>query len=111
VSKPSSRELVFAVDVSSFTKDGFLGSTSVGGKRVEIEFDDKEQGVFLTKEIAERIGARKGSRVEVIVDAEDRLQVTETLVEGIRTAPRLSNAKVYYGVGRSGGAVIRIRKP
>lgn len=111
MSELSDRELVFPIDVSSFTKDGFLGSAIVAGNRVDIEFDDKDDGVFLTREMVDRIGARKGSKLQIIVDTDERPQVAQTTVAGIQSAPKVSNAKVYYGVGRNGGAILRIRKP
>ncbi|MDV3278569.1 MAG: hypothetical protein LYZ69_08945 [Nitrososphaerales archaeon] len=104
------QELVFAVDVSSFTKNGFIGTTSFGGKPVEVEFDDGDEGIFLSAEMCEKIGVRKNSKVDVIVEADDRPQVAESVLAGVVKAPRVSNAKVYYEVGRSGGAVVRIRK-
>jgi ABC-type lipoprotein release transport system permease subunit len=107
--KPN-RELIFAVDVSSFTKDGFLGSTSLDGSRLEVEFDDRDQGVFLTKEMASRIGVRKGSKVRLVVDLDERPQVAETVVAGVRSRAGISNTKVYYGVGRGGGAILRLQK-
>ena len=111
MSEPASRNLVFAVDVSSFTKEGFIGSSSLGGSPIEIEFDDRDDGIFLTKEMAEKIGARKGSKAQVIVDTDERPLVADTFVAGIRPSAKVSNAKVYYGVGRGGGAILRIRKP
>ena len=98
------------VDVSSFTRNGFLGATSFNGSRIEIEFDERDEGLFLTKEMSERIGTRRGSEVQVAFEVDDRPQVAETVLEGVRDHPRISNAKVYYGVGRSGGAIVRIRK-
>jgi ABC-type lipoprotein release transport system permease subunit len=105
-----SRDLVFAVDVSSFTREGFVGTTSFDGERVDIEFDEEDEGLYLTKKMCKRIGVRKGSRAQVIFETEDRPQVAETTVAGVRASPRVSNAKVYYGVGRGGGAIIRVRK-
>jgi hypothetical protein len=104
----SSRDLVFAVDVSSFTRDGFVGTTSFDGSRVDIEFDEKDEGLFLTREMCERLGSRKGSKVKVIFETEDRPQVADATIEGVQASPRISNAKVYYGVGKSGGAIIRV---
>ena len=110
MSSSQNRDLVFAVDVSSFTKDGFVGITSLDGVRVDIEFDEKDEGVFLPREMCERIGVRNGSKVQVIVDNEDRPEVADAVVKGVRGTVRISNAKVYYGVGKSGGAILRVRK-
>jgi hypothetical protein len=102
-------ELVFVVDVSSFTKDGFLGSTSYEGKRVDLEFDDSGKGVYLTAEMAGRLHVRKGSALRVVLE-DDRMVVAETTLAAVGKAIRISDPKVYYGVGKEGGAVIRIRK-
>jgi ABC-type lipoprotein release transport system permease subunit len=102
-------ELVLVVDVSSLTKKGFVGSTKCGGKTVELEFDDEDAGVFLSSEMAARLRVRKGSRISIILENE-RNQVAEATVAGVGKAVRISNSKVYYGVGKEGGAVLRIRK-
>lgn len=98
------------MDVSSFTKNGFIGATSFEGRPVEIEFDDGDQGVYISARMCEKIGVRKNSKVDVIVEADDRPQVAGCIVAGVVKAPRISNAKVYYEVGRNGGAVVRVRK-
>ena len=102
-------ELVFVVDVSSLTNKGFVGSTNYEGKTVELEFDDGDAGVFLSSEMATRLHVRKGSRVSVITENE-RSQLTDAPVSGVGKRFRISNSKVYYQVGREGGAIIRIRK-
>ena len=102
-------ELVFVVDVSSLTKEGFVGTTTYQGKRVDLEFDDSGEGVFLTSEMAGRLHVRKGSAVSVTIE-EDDTRVVEATVEGVGKAPRISDPKIYYAVGREGGAIIRIRK-
>jgi len=102
-------ELVFVVDVSSLTKKGFVGTTTYNGERVDVEFDDEDQGVFLTSEMATRLDSRKGSRLSLITENE-RTQVTEAVLSGVGEDLRISDAKVYYGVGKEGGAVVRIRK-
>lgn len=103
-------ELVFVVGISSFTKRGFIGSSSFKGEPVEIEFDDRDAGVFISSEMCRKIHARKGSRVSVVVEVEERPKVTESVVAGVTGKPRISNAKVYYEVGRTGGAIVRIWK-
>ncbi len=101
-------ELVFVVDVSSFTKEGFEGSVMFEGKPVELEFDSGNKGVFLLPGMAQRIHVRKGSKVSVVV--EDVVESNTATVGGVGKALRISNAGVYYAVGRGGGAVLRIRK-
>ncbi len=102
-------ELAFVVDVSSLTKKGFVGTTTYEGRQVDLEFDDAGKGVFLTSEMAGRLRVRKGSALSVVIE-DDRSQVAETLVAAIGKMLRISDPKVYYAVGREGGAVIRIRK-
>ena len=102
-------ELVFVVDVSSLTKKGFVGSTKYEGKTVELEFDDKDAGIFLSPEMAGRLHVRKGSRVSLVTENE-RNQATDAVVSGVSDVVRISNSKVYYEVGKQGGAVVRIRK-
>lgn len=102
-------ELVFVVDVTSFTKKGFVGTTTYGGARVDVEFDDSDGGVFLSAEMARRIHVRRGSFLSILVE-NDRHQVAKTRVAAVGKVLRISDAKVYYGVGKEGGAIIRIRK-
>jgi len=102
-------ELVFVVDVTSITKDGFVGSTKYEGKAVNLEFDDGNAGVFLSSEMAARLHVRKGSKV-LLVSENERNLVTDTVVSGVGKSVRISNPKVYYEVGKEGGAVVRIRK-
>ncbi len=102
-------EIVFVVDVSSLTKNGFVGTTEYEGKKVELEFDDGSAGVFLTSEMAGRLRVRKGSRISVVIEGE-RNEVVGAEVAGVGKALRISDAKAYYAVGREGGAIIRIRK-
>ena len=103
-------ELVFVVDVSSFTKKGFIASTTFGGSPVDIEFDDGDEGITLRAEMARRIHVRKGSPVSVLVE-DDKTQVTGSTVASIGKVLRISDSKVYYAVGREGGAIVRIRRP
>ena len=102
-------ELVFVVDVTSLTGRGFIGSTEYEGGTVELEFDDKDAGVFLSPKMAARLRVRKGSEVSLIME-NGRNQVANATVAGVGKIVRISNSKVYYGVGREGGAVLRIRK-
>lgn len=102
-------ELVFVVDVSSFTKNGFIGTTTYGGKEVDIQFDDGGDGVFLTSAMAERLRVRKGSPLDIIMES-DKSQVAKAKVGGVRKTIRISDPKVYYAVGKEGGAILRVRK-
>lgn len=112
MSAPDQEELVFVVDVSSFTKNGFIGTTTYGGERLDLEFDDVGEGVLLTSEMAKRIGVKKGAPLAVIVEVEDgKTQFQKTVVAGVGKVARISDAKVYYAVGSEGGAVVRIRRP
>jgi hypothetical protein len=109
VAEANENELVFVVDVSSFTKKGFMGSTEYEGNTVSIEFDDDDLGVYLTTEMAKRLHVRKGSPLLVLVE-DDRPESIKTITSGVGPKPRISNAKVYYAVGREGGAVVRVKK-
>jgi ABC-type lipoprotein release transport system permease subunit len=109
VASAEQAELVFVVDVSSLTTKGFVGSSNYGGKKVELEFDDGDAGVFLPSEMAARLHVRKGSRISLITENE-RNHVTEVALSGVSKTVRISNPKVYYEVGKEGGAVLRIRK-
>lgn len=102
-------ELVFVVDVTSLTKKGFVGSTKYEGKAVDLEFDDGDAGVFLSSEMAARLHVRKGSKVLLVAENE-RTLVTDAAVSGVGKTVRISNPKVYYEVGKEGGAIVRIRK-
>ncbi len=110
--KPSSTddgEIVFVVDVSSFTKDGFIGSTTYQGAQVNLEFDDAGDGVYINSEMANRLHVRKGSPLTIVIE-HDKNQVATATVAGIGKSLRISDPKVYYGVGKEGGAILRIRK-
>jgi len=109
VSISADDEIVLVVDVSSFTEKGFIGTSRFAAKAVSIEFDEGDQGLFLSKEMGEKLGVRKGSQVSLIVEAE-RTQVIQTTVAAVGKATRISDAKAYYATGEEGGAVIRIRK-
>ena len=102
-------ELVFVLDVTLLTKKGFVGTTSYRGKAVELEFDDGDAGVFLSSEMAARLKVRKGSRV-LLTTENERHQVSEAVVSGVGRTLRVSNPKVYYEIGREGGAILKIRK-
>ena len=102
-------ELVFVVDVSSLTDEGFKGSTEYEGKRIDLDFDDGKAGVYLDAEMAGRLHVRKGSKLSLVIEG-DSNQVTEATVASVGKKLRISDAKVYYSIGREGGAVLRLRK-
>lgn len=100
---------MFVVDVSALTDEGFVGRSAYEGRGVNLRFDDSSAGVYLTKEMAARLHLRKGSRVVLTVEG-DPVQVVEAVVAGLGGPPRISDPRVYYAVGREGGAVVHIRK-
>lgn len=102
-------ELVFVVDVSALTSKGFVGSTEYEGRKIDLDFDDANAGVFLNSEMAGRLRVKKGSLISIIVE-DDGNQVTETVVASVGKSLRISDSRVYYAVGREGGAVMRVRK-
>ncbi len=110
MSSTKQEEVVFVVDVSSFTEIGFIGSSNFAGEVVNIEFDDKNDGLILSKQMAERITVRAGSRVTLILENEERPQVSESVIKSVGDKLSISDEKTYYFVGRTGGAIIRIRK-
>lgn len=105
----SQAELVFAVDVSSLTNKGFVGTSNFEATKVDLEFDDQGDGVFLSSRMAGRLRVKKGSAVSISIENE-RNQLVEAVVGGVGKTLRISDPRVYYAVGREGGAVIRIRK-
>lgn len=105
---PAGEELVFVVDVTSFTANGFVGTSSFSGGQVSIEFDPGDEGVFLTRDMAARLSAEKGSRVLIVVEDGATLRESGTVAQ-VGAKARVSNSKVYFAVGREGGAVVRVR--
>jgi putative transposon-encoded protein len=97
------------VDVSTLTSKGFIGTSRYGGERVDVSFDDGSAGVYLTSEMAGKLHVKKGSRISVVIE-DDANQVAETTVASVGKSIRVSDPKVYYSVGREGGAVLRVRK-
>ena len=102
-------ELVFAVDIGSFTDKGFSATSTFDGRQVTLEFDYGDQGISLTKAMASRLRVSKGSLVSLIVE-DDRVESSELKVADVGDELRVSDEKTYSAVGRGGGAVIRIRK-
>ena len=102
-------ELVFVVDVSALTSEGFVGSTEYEGGKVDVDFDDANAGLFLNSEMAGRLHVKKGSGVSVVIE-DGGTHVSEVRVASVGRSLRISDAKVYYAVGREGGAVLRLRK-
>jgi len=103
-------ELVFVVDVTSFTENGFIGSSNFGESRVDIEFDDGSDGISISPEMAKKIKVKVGSPVLIIGENEEKPQTSESTVSSVGEKLRISDAKTYYFVGRYGGAIIRIQK-
>jgi len=87
-----------------------LASGSYRGEPVALEFDDRDQGVFLTPEMCKRLRVKRGSRLLVVVEAEDEPVATEVTVAGSVSKPRISSARVYYEIGKEGGAILKLRK-
>src|SRR5439155_26795844 len=102
-------ELVFVVDVTSFTENGFIGSTNFGESRVDIEFDDGSDGISLSPEMAKKIKVKVGSPVIIIGENEEKPQTSESTVISVGEMFRISDAKNYYFVVSYGGAIISIR--
>lgn len=102
-------ELVLVVDVSELTGKGFVGTTKYEGRVVDFDFDDADAGVFLNTEMAGRLHVRKGSLLSLTIEDESSM-IVDSRVASTGRSLRISSAKVYYAVGREGGAVIRIRK-
>jgi ABC-type lipoprotein release transport system permease subunit len=109
VSAGGEDEIVFVVDVSSFTEKGFIGTSSFAGEPLAIDFDDGDQGIFLNHVMAGRLGVKKGSLVSALVEA-DKTQAVQMAVAAVGKVVRVSDSMVYYAVGKEGGAVIRVRK-
>ena len=103
-------ELVFVVDVTSFTEGGFIGSTSFEGARVDIEFDDGSGGVSLSPDMAKKIRVRVGSPLLIIGEYDESPQTSRSTLRAIGEQLRISDAKIYYFIGRYGGAIIRVRQ-
>lgn len=107
---PEKDELVFVVDFTSFTEKGYECSSSFEGKRVDIEFDDADEGLVLSKAMCKRARLKKGSAVMISVEGEQRIEAFESVLEATGDGLRFSNAKLYYLLGGLGGAIIRIRR-
>ncbi|MDG6898197.1 MAG: hypothetical protein JRM99_04085 [Nitrososphaerota archaeon] len=102
-------ELVFVIDVSALTKEGFVGSSKYAGRQLDVKFDDSGEGVFLTADMAARLHVRKGSRVVLVIEEGPDL-VMELPVAGIRSSPKVSDPKAYHALGSEGGGVVRLRR-
>lgn len=109
MSSANSAELVFVVDVSSLTSEGFVGTTKYEGTTVDFGFDDGDAGVFLSSEMAGRLHVKKGSRLSIVVEDGSGL-VAETRVASVGRVLRISDAKIYYAIGKEGGAILHVRK-
>src|SRR5437016_13345454 len=93
-------ELVFVVDVTSFTENGFIGSTNFGESRVNIEFDDGSDGVSLSPEMAKKIKEKVGSQVVIIGENEEKPQTSESKVSMVGERTRITDAMTHYRVAR-----------
>ncbi len=105
---PEAEELVFVVDVTSFTRDGFVGSSSFGGSKIDIEFDDQDEGLTLDARMCKKIHAKSGTPVRIVIDDEPKLELVDSTIKSVGDRPRISNAKVYYIIGRNGGGIFRV---
>ena len=110
MSSPKDEEIVFVVDVSAFTHRGFIGTSNFAGEEVNVEFDDRNDGLVLSSEMAERIHVRAGSKVAIILEDDETPRVSESVIKSVGEKLRVSDEKTYYFIGRTGGAIIRIRK-
>jgi hypothetical protein len=108
--KSETSELVLVIDITSFTSGGFIGSSAFEGGRVDIEFDDADNGLTLSERMCSKTGTETGSRVSIFAEDDLKIQSFEGVVVAISDRPRFSNSKLYYFVGRKGGAIIRLRK-
>jgi len=102
-------ELDFVVDITFFTKNGFVGTTKYEGKMVNLEFDEDGDGLFLSTEMARRIGVKKGVSVSVIVE-DGAAAIAQMRVAAVGKKVRISDPKVYHAIGREGGAIITVRR-
>ena len=103
-------ELVFVVDVDSFTRKGFLGTSEYEGDRISIEFDDSDAGFVLTSEMCKRISCKKGSAITVIVEREGGREAIESSISSVGDRLRASNSVLYRTIGGDGGGIFRISK-
>ncbi len=104
-----SEELVFVVDVTSFTEQGFVGSSSYEGAVVEFEFDPGDEGVGVSPQMAGRLGVKKGAALSIAVE-DDSTQRFASSVASVGKGLRISHPGVYHAVGGEGGAVVRVSK-
>jgi hypothetical protein len=109
VATAAAAEIVFVVDVSSFTRAGFTGTSTYEGKRVDIEFDDGGAGVFLSPEMAGRLRVKEGSALSVVIE-DDKTEVAQVTVGGVGKRLKFSDPRVYFAIGKEGGAVLRVRR-
>jgi hypothetical protein len=106
----STSELVFVVDITSFTGGGFTASSSYEGRRVDIEFSEKSDGLRLSKEMCNRVGLEKGSGVTILVEEDEKVHSIESVVAEVGETLRFGSPELYYTIGRTGGGVLVIRK-
>lgn len=104
-------EVVLVVDVGSFASKGFSGVSSFQGSRLEIDFDDEDKGLWLTKEMTAKLAASEGSPVEMLFEDEGGIKKVDSHVASIGDRVRVSSSQAYYLIGQAGGGILRIRKP
>jgi len=103
-------ELVFVVDITSFTSKGFTAASSYEGRRVDIEFSERNDGLSLSQEMCKRIGLEMGSRVTILVEEDEKTNSIEGAVTEVSDTLRFASPELYYTIGRTGGGVLAIRK-
>jgi ABC-type lipoprotein release transport system permease subunit len=104
------KEIVLVVELRSFTKAGFIGSARFADSEVSIEFDDKDEGVTLSTQMCQKLGVRKNSKLSILAEVDGRPELYETFLATTNKSLKISNAKVYYFVGRATLAILRISK-
>lgn len=107
---PGTNELVFVVVMTSFTNEGFAVSSTYEGRRVDIQFSERNEGLRLSLEMCRRIGLEKGSCVTILVEEDERTHAIESVVNAVGDSLRFANPELYYLIGRTGGGVLIIRK-
>jgi hypothetical protein len=80
------------------------------GRRIEIEFDDADEGLTLSRAMCERALLRRGSAVVVYVEDGGEISALNSSLKGIGDKIRFSDSKLYFLIGRLGGAILRITK-
>lgn len=103
-------ELVFVVAMTSFTSKGFTVSSTYEGRRVDIEFNDGNEGLSLSPKMCRRIDVEKGSGLTILVEEDEKIHAIESVVHAEDDTLRFANPGLYYLIGRTGGGVLVVRK-